>query len=189
MKDAPYLFALLLLLSIVLSLALRVMGRALDQAAYVRTWSITFGAGAVGFLLNTVAVQFFLNSRWYLLTTSIAPIVVSYLMLLGYRQRAGLRLYPARFLSAIVAVVLLIMTTYFALPMAGIQLAASHVFAAIMFWMAGQAACSKISGEAERAARFLLHLFAAFEGLLTLLALRLGHYGDPRPPSSSNWPA
>jgi diguanylate cyclase (GGDEF)-like protein len=180
MKDAPYLLVLLLLVSVVLSVALRVMWRTLDRAPYVRTWSITYGAGAAGFLLNTLFEAHFPHSSTYVLTTGTAPILVSYMLMLGYRQRAGLPLYHGRFLSAIAAVALLMLTTYFALPMAGIQMAIAPFFAAVMFWIAGQAACRKLSGGAERTARTILHMFGGFEFLLGLLALRLGHYGDLR---------
>src|ERR1700722_17591739 len=104
MKDTPYLLVLLLLVSIVLSVALRVMWRTLARAPYVRTWSITFGVGAAGFLVNTLVEELFPHRSSYLLTTSTAPVLITYLFLLGYRQRADLHLYHARFLNDIAPV-------------------------------------------------------------------------------------
>jgi diguanylate cyclase (GGDEF)-like protein len=175
MKDAPYLLVLLVLVSVVLSVALRMMWRTLDRAAYVRTWSITFAAGAAGFFLNILVVEFFPHSPLYPLVTGSIPIGVSYLMMLGYRQRAGLRLYHARFLGAIAAVELLVTATGFVMPNAGIRLAVGPFFAFVMFWMAGRAACGKLPGAAERTARVILYLFSGFDLLLGCVALRCGH--------------
>jgi diguanylate cyclase (GGDEF)-like protein len=174
MKDAPYLLVLLVLVSVVLSVALRVMWRTLDHAAHVRTWSITFTAGAAGFFFNLLVVELFPHSPFYPLVTGTIPIAVSYLMMLGYRQRAGLRLYHARFLGAIAAVELIVTATQFVVPNAGIRLAAGPFFATVMFWMAGRTACRKLAGGAERTARVILYLFSGFDLLLGCLALRSG---------------
>jgi diguanylate cyclase (GGDEF)-like protein len=134
--------------------------------------------GAAGFLVNTLVEILFPHRSSYVIITSTAPVLITYLLMLGYRQRAGLPLHHARFLSAIAAVALLMLTTYFVLPIAGIQMAIAPLFAAVMLWMAGQAACSKLAGGAERTARAILHMFGGFEFLLALLALRLGRSGD-----------
>ncbi len=178
MKDAPYLLVLLILVSIALCAALCVLWRALDRAAYVRTWAIAFGVGAAGFLVNIAAVELFAHSSSYLLAVGLQSIVVSYLMMLGYRQRAGLCLYHARFITAIAAVGLLLLISCFVVPMTGIRLAAGPFFAAVMFWMAGRAACQKLFGGAERTARVILYLFSGFEILLGGLALRLCGHGN-----------
>jgi diguanylate cyclase (GGDEF)-like protein len=178
MKDAPNLLVLLVLMSIVLSVALRVMWRALERAAYVRIWSITFAVGACGFLVNIVAVRLFPQSYWYLLVAMVQPVVISYLTMLGYRERAGLCLHHARFLGAIAAVTLLPISTHFAAPMAGIRLAAAPFFAAVMFWMAGRDACSKLCGGVERTARVVLYLFSGFEIFLGCVVLRVRSYDD-----------
>jgi len=174
MKDAPYLLVLLVLVSVVLSVSLRMMWRTLDRAAYVRTWSITFAAGAAGFFLNILVVELFPHSPLCLFVIGTLPIAVSYLLMLGYRQRAGLRLYHARFLGSIAAVELLVTASRFVMPNAGTRLAAGPLFAAVMFWMAGRAACSKLSGAAERTARGILYLFSGFDLLLGCVALRFG---------------
>jgi diguanylate cyclase (GGDEF)-like protein len=57
-------------------------------------------------------------------------------------------------------------------------LAAAPFFAAVMFWMAGRDACTKLSGEAERTARVILYLFSGFELLLGAVALRVGRHDD-----------
>jgi diguanylate cyclase (GGDEF)-like protein len=178
MKDAPYLLVLLVLMSIVLSVALRVMWRALERAAYVRIWSIAYAVGACGFLINIVAVQLFPRSYWYLVAAMIQPVIISYLTMLGYRQRAGLCLHHARFLGAIAAVGLLLMTTYLVVPMTGIRLATAPCFAAVMFRMAARDACSKLSGGAERTARVVLYAFSGFEILLGCVVLRVSRYDD-----------
>jgi diguanylate cyclase (GGDEF)-like protein len=174
MKDALYLFVLMVLVSAVLSVTLRMMWRTLDQAAHVRTWTIAFAVGAVGFFLNILVDEFFPLSPLYPLVTGTLPIAVSYLLMLGYRQRAGLPLYHARFFGAITAVELLVSATQAVLPNVGIRLAAGPFFAAVMFWMAGGAASRKLAGGAERTAQFILYLFSGFDLLLGSLALRCG---------------
>jgi diguanylate cyclase (GGDEF)-like protein len=174
MKDAPYLLVVLILVSVVLCVALRVMWRTLDQAAHVRTWSITFAAGAAGFFLNLLVVELVPHSPLYPLLTGTIPIAVSYLLMLGYRQRAGLRLYHARFLGAIAAVELLVTVTQFIIPNAGIRLAAGPFFASVMYWVAGRTACRRLVGGAERTARVILYLFSGFDLLSGYLALRSG---------------
>jgi diguanylate cyclase (GGDEF)-like protein len=179
MNDAPYLLVLLFLVSIVLSLIFRVMWRSLDHARYVQAWSMAYACGAAGFVLNAMGVAFFPDAALYALAPKLQPIVVSYLIMLGYRQRAGLKLHRVVLGTAIVALAVVPLASSQVLLHAGLQQSAAPLFASVMFSMAAMAARrDEVMTASERAAAVVLYLFALFEIALGCLGLRLGRHGD-----------
>jgi diguanylate cyclase (GGDEF)-like protein len=176
MKDGPYLLVVLFLVSVVLSVILAVAWKTLGRAPHARTWSMAFAVGALGYVANAIGAVLGLHSPAYVIAISTPTLIISYLGVRGYRQRARLPLYNGRFLAGFLLTEAIMFGANFILPHQGIRLAVVPFFSAIMLLLAARAAV--LSGRepntSDRTAAILQVVFACFELLLTALALRLG---------------
>jgi diguanylate cyclase (GGDEF)-like protein len=176
MKDGPYLLVALFLVSIVLSVIFRVAWKRLGRPAHARTWSLAFAIGAGGYLLNAVGAVFRLSSPLYVIVVSLPTLMISYLGTRGYRQRAGLPMYPRRFGAGFLATLGVMVFANFVVPNQAARLAVVPLFGAVMLVLAARAAVRyrRKPSSADRYAAVFQLVFAGFEVLLTVLALRLG---------------
>jgi diguanylate cyclase (GGDEF)-like protein len=176
MKDGPYLLVVLFLVSIVLCIIFRVAWKTLGRPAHARTWSLAFATGAFGYLLNAVGAVLRLGSPLYVIVVSLPTLALTYLATRGYRQRAGLPMYPQRFGAGFLAVFAVMVISNYVVPNQGVRLAIVPLFGAAMLFLGSRAALRyrRKPSSADRSSAVFQLVFVCFELLLTVLALRLG---------------
>jgi diguanylate cyclase (GGDEF)-like protein len=181
MKDGPYLLVVLFLVSIVLSVIFRVAWKTLGRPSHARTWSLAFAIGAGGYLLNAVGAALRLSSPLYVMVVSLPSLALTYLATRGYRQRAGLPMYPRRFGAGFLAVLAIMVLANYVFPHQGARLAIVPLFGAAMLFLGSQAAVRyrRKPSSADRSSAVFQLVFVCFELLLTALALRLGKGPNP----------
>ncbi|WP_197277304.1 GGDEF domain-containing protein [Sphingomonas profundi] len=173
----------LLLLSAMLAAILTIAWVTLERPRHARTWAIAFAIGTVQWTINLVHVLGG-GSAWLFLLVNILSVVVSALLALGFRQRAGVEEHRLLFAGAGALIVAVLIGSIVIAPTGWLTRAAPLLFRGVV--LAGAAAVVGRRGEqasaAERSMVAMLWLFALFSIAVAAVAIgsaldggRFGH--------------
>ena len=185
MKDGPALLIELALVSAMLSIVLWIAWRSFGRAAHALTWAVSYAIGAVCYGFNAIDTMNPHRNISHFLVLSSITLVLNYLWVRGYRQRAGLRPHPALFLTAIVLAAAGLYFFYYGVRYFGLMLSINPLFMAAMLFLAASAAVQDQDGwkrranTAERATAIVLVLFGCLELTMMVAALRVGKTPNP----------
>ncbi len=183
MNDGLSVLVALFLLSGMLSVILTIAWAMLGRAPHARTWALAFATGTAQWGINLIYVLIGRES-WLFLLVNILSIIVSALLALGFRQRAGLKAGAWLYLAAGLALVPILTGSIILAPTGWPSRSVPLLFRAIV--LAGAAAVVVAPGKranmAERSVIGMLLLFALFNVTVSAVAIASGlsggRYGD-----------
>jgi diguanylate cyclase (GGDEF)-like protein len=185
MKDVPALLIELALVSAMLSIVLGIAWQSFGRAPHALTWAVAYATGAVCYAVNAIDARSGQRHPSHFFVLSSITLVLNYLWVRGYRQRAGLPAHPARFVAAIVLSIAWLFVFNFKIPRFGLMLAINPLFMAAMLFLSAIASVQDRRGwrrnlnAAERATAIVQFLFGCLEVALMVAALRIGETANP----------
>jgi diguanylate cyclase (GGDEF)-like protein len=180
MKDGPALLIELALVSAMLGIVLWIAWRSFGRAAHALTWAISYGIGAVCYSFNAVDTFSGRRNLSHFMLLSSITLVLNYMWVRGYRQRAGLPPHQGVFFTAIALASAGLYFFNYGIHYFNLMLAINPLFMAVMLFLSASAALQDKDGwkrranAAERATAIVLLLFGCLELTMMVAALRVG---------------
>ncbi|TVV73223.1 sensor domain-containing diguanylate cyclase [Sphingomonas solaris] len=175
MSEGLSVLSSLLLLSAMLSIILSIAWATLGRARHALTWAAAFGLGTLQWTAN-IAFMLLGGSTILFMTVNMLSIVVSALLAIGFRQRAGARTYLPWLLLGGVGTILLVFCTTYVVPEVAIAKAAPQIFRGVVLMLAAGAVMTpgRRTNAAERSAVGMLWAFALFSVIVAVVAIGWG---------------